>query len=292
MEQLVFREKRPFCYLDFLEFEVNGIKYNVAHGTFRNKISKLMKKGEVRLICYSPQAFYAVKGTNLLNRIPVWNTVADNNQSKIINEHELTYFRNKPIYRELKNLPFKDCGLHNLHLKFRCDGLWHLLCNDKKYVPVNRSEDILLVKLRSNNLIISATVHHTDTVTIVVKCSRNQIILDMNGIVRLDDALSSLEAQIHLTIDQSMNGGSFNYFITPYTEWIVTLWHFAIDCSAYYSGERFFCSWKLSKTILIAIYSKWWPDDKYRIRIERQECPKITLVNALDKKLRHVNRPQ
>ncbi|MGI0044887.1 MAG: hypothetical protein ACRD47_14370, partial [Nitrososphaeraceae archaeon] len=116
MEQIVFKERRPFCYLDFLEFEVNGMKYKVAHGTFRNKISKLIEKGEVRPICYSPQGFYVLRGTSSLNPKPVWNI--DDKLSKIINEHELTYFRNKPIYRELKNLRFNNCGLHNLHLKF------------------------------------------------------------------------------------------------------------------------------------------------------------------------------
>ena len=45
MQKIVRGEKRPFSYLDFLEFEVDGKRYSMTHGTFRNKISKLMKDG-------------------------------------------------------------------------------------------------------------------------------------------------------------------------------------------------------------------------------------------------------
>ena len=52
MAFIVFHEKRPFSYKDFLKFEVDGNIYGRKHGTFRNKITKLRKKGEVeRLYC-------------------------------------------------------------------------------------------------------------------------------------------------------------------------------------------------------------------------------------------------
>ena len=44
MQRIVRGEKRPFCYRDFLEFEVDGKKYSMTHGTFRNKISAICKK--------------------------------------------------------------------------------------------------------------------------------------------------------------------------------------------------------------------------------------------------------
>ena len=49
MQRLVLIEKRPFCFRDFLSFEVDGKKYSMTHGTFRNKISTLMKNGYVQL---------------------------------------------------------------------------------------------------------------------------------------------------------------------------------------------------------------------------------------------------
>jgi len=44
MAFIVFHEKRPFSYKDFLKFEVDGEIYGMKHGTFRNKITKQMKK--------------------------------------------------------------------------------------------------------------------------------------------------------------------------------------------------------------------------------------------------------
>jgi hypothetical protein len=166
----------------------------------------------------------------------------------------------------------------------------YILNDNRNYIPIDNSEDIILTELTINNLIITATVHRTDTVTVVVKCSRDQVILSTKGISRLDDALSLLEAQVKIKIDQSKNGGNHHNHITvpPRAEWIVTLWHFAIDCYSYYSGQRFFCSWKVGRAVLISIYSKWWPNDKFRIRVERQESPEITIANALDEKLGQV----
>ena len=62
MAFIVFHEKRPFSYKDFLKFEVDGKIYGMKHGTFRNKMTKLRKKGEVERLCCSPQAFYTLKG--------------------------------------------------------------------------------------------------------------------------------------------------------------------------------------------------------------------------------------
>ena len=57
MASIVLSERKPFCYFDFLTFEVAGFEYSMTHGTFRNKISKLMKKGEVEVSYRSVQTF-------------------------------------------------------------------------------------------------------------------------------------------------------------------------------------------------------------------------------------------
>jgi hypothetical protein len=38
---LVMIEKRPFCYRDFLDFEVDDKRYGMTHGTFRNLSSNI-----------------------------------------------------------------------------------------------------------------------------------------------------------------------------------------------------------------------------------------------------------
>jgi hypothetical protein len=61
MAYIVFQEHRPFSYRDFLHFEVDEREYKMKHGTFRNKISRLRKKGEVELSYVSGPAFYTLK---------------------------------------------------------------------------------------------------------------------------------------------------------------------------------------------------------------------------------------
>ena len=51
MQRIVRGENRPFCYLDFLEFEVEGKKYGMTHGTYRNKISQYVRNDYVQLDC-------------------------------------------------------------------------------------------------------------------------------------------------------------------------------------------------------------------------------------------------
>ena len=64
MQRIVRVEKRPFCYRDFLEFELDGIRYSMTHETFRNKISTFIKNGLVQLVFYSGPAFYSLKGVH------------------------------------------------------------------------------------------------------------------------------------------------------------------------------------------------------------------------------------
>jgi hypothetical protein len=61
MYHVVFKENRYFSYLDFLCFKVNGNEYKMTHGTFRNKVSNLMKIGVVSLVCHSAPALYTLK---------------------------------------------------------------------------------------------------------------------------------------------------------------------------------------------------------------------------------------
>jgi len=50
-------EQRPFSFADFREFEIGGKKYQMKHGTFRNNISRLKKRGEVEL-AFQVQTFF------------------------------------------------------------------------------------------------------------------------------------------------------------------------------------------------------------------------------------------
>ena len=51
-----------FSYTDFLNFEVNGMRHSMTHGTFRNKVSNLIKCGAVYLARHSAPAKYTLWG--------------------------------------------------------------------------------------------------------------------------------------------------------------------------------------------------------------------------------------
>ena len=72
MESIVRCEYRPFSYLDFESFEVDGQYFAVPHGTCRNVFSKFVKWGIIELDYNSKVAYYTLKGhrfaKNLMTR--------------------------------------------------------------------------------------------------------------------------------------------------------------------------------------------------------------------------------
>ncbi|MGH9975717.1 MAG: hypothetical protein ACRD8Z_07765, partial [Nitrososphaeraceae archaeon] len=59
-------EGRPVSYKDFESFDVDGTTYRVKHGTFRNKVSVLIREVLVELYYNSKIAFYVLKGSDLV----------------------------------------------------------------------------------------------------------------------------------------------------------------------------------------------------------------------------------
>ena len=69
IEYIVCTERRPFSFVDFLTFEVDQQHHKMSHGTFRNKISVMLKREEVEVAYYSKQAFYTIKGVNFAKQM-------------------------------------------------------------------------------------------------------------------------------------------------------------------------------------------------------------------------------
>ena len=61
IHHLVHEEQRPFSYLDFMKFAVDGQEFKMTHGSFRKKVSKLMKEGLVEVSYRSNIAFYTLR---------------------------------------------------------------------------------------------------------------------------------------------------------------------------------------------------------------------------------------
>ena len=162
-----------------------------------------------------------------------------------------------------------------------------------------RSKDILFPVWNIRDLLIRATIHKTDTVSIMIGCSLNPIALDIPGIIRLTNALSIVEERLSRGVEQSRIVQDFNAIkdidsfydwrkngaIPPHSRWLVTMWHFGADALTEYSGEKFSTTWEIAENILIRVYSKVMNDNRMRIRLERQEYPKATVADIVEQKL-------
>jgi len=287
---LVFEERRPFSFCDFSPFKVDGKEYTMSHGTFRNKVSKMKKAGEIEIFCYSPQGFYSLKGVAFAKPMTGNHTgVLSSSSSPLFQQQQQPHLKNDPVYRLIQNLPLGKRALHDIHLRFEVNGIWsHISDSNSALQPDPNSKDIRLSTWKIKDMNITATIHSSDTVSVVVGCSYTPVAVDVNGVIRLSNALAVVEERLSNLIDDGTKEGGAGYpslAVPHHMSWTVTMWHFGADALITYSGEKFNVSWEIAQHGLINAYSKDWKDGKRRIRIERQEYPKETLVEALGEKL-------
>jgi hypothetical protein len=182
MYEIAIMEKRYFDFLDFVPtFIIDGQIYQISYGTFRNYVSEFVRIEKVKVVQYSPQAFYTLKGVstgNLMTRDHTGALIMQNRR----------HLSNHPVYRIIQNLPFGQRALHNIRLRLKVTGIYDILSSRCKKSP--NSDDILLSRWTINDLEIIATAHSTDTVSIVIGCSFCPVAVDVNGVVRLSTALA------------------------------------------------------------------------------------------------------
>lgn len=293
MAYVVFKEHRPFSYRDFLRFEVEGKEYGMAHGTFRNKVSRLIKAGVVESSYNSCLAFYTLKGIKFVKPMTLIHT-----------GDVVSHSRSHPIITVLRNLPFEKSALHDIHLRFQVRGCWSLLLSASPAYSIHPiSKDIHLPALEVGDLRIRMTVHRTDTVSVVVGCSYSPIAVDIGGIIRLSNALTRVEERLSRIIEDcgkyivptpAQCQEEISAAIIPdYRSWIVTMWHLGADSSIEYSGEKFSASWEIGEYELIRIYSKEFHStadkggirikNRGKVRVELQQYPQSTIEQAVTK---------
>jgi hypothetical protein len=318
IHHLVHEEQRPFSYLDFMKFEVEGREFKMTHGTFRNNVSSLMKEGLVEVSYKSSITFYTLRGVKFdkASRITMTSNhtvVAGSPISVSPAEPSPVFISSNPLYRILKDLPLDQSSVHDIHLRFASPQSYAIIYSsiskrsfDSNYTINSRSKDILLPAWKIRDLLVKATIHRTDTVSIMIGCSLNPISLDFKGIIRLTNALSIVEERISRLVEgcrkshdfdvidanvnfdsYSLGRRSYNNIILPFSGWTVTMWHFGADASVEYTGERFSATWGIAQDAIIRIYTKTMKDHKARIRLERQEYPRTTLALALEQKINH-----
>jgi hypothetical protein len=163
------------------------------------------------------------------------------------------------------------------------------------------NKDILFSTWKLNDILIRVTVHKTDTVSIIVACTLRPIPINFNGISKFTEMLTRTEERITNTIknieekeDNSKNNdypnsentiASVITNIPHYNTWIVTMWHFGADSRLECTGEKFSITFKDGKNVLLRVYTKQRERKDTRIRIERQEYPRKSIIDAINEKL-------
>jgi hypothetical protein len=212
-----------------------------------------------------------------------------------------------PLYGIIRDLPLDKTSVHDIHLKFSSPQIYvmvsslisnHALGYDYTITP--RSMDIRFQIWEINGLRIRVTIHKTDTITVVIGCSSNPIALDVNGIIRLKNALSMVEDRLSRIVKGFNSDKDFlsnedikssgdrhkqTCTISSHSQWIVTLWHFNADSSIEYAGEHFSITVETLQKILIRAYTKTMNGGEIRVRFERQECPNTTLADLIEQRI-------
>jgi hypothetical protein len=283
IREIVLIEQRPVCYVDLRKFEINGEKYEMNHGTFRNNISKLRKAGVVELAFRSKPAYYTIPGKRFSK------SMTQDRMGVVINTViKDCLLRQTPIYEWLKNRPTHKQSLHNIRLTFEAAGIWNIFSKVYPTLVNPDNKDIKLPTLLFFDYIdVIVTIHHTDTVSVTISCSYKPIVVDIKDILQLSEALMRTEQHLKNMIESKRrNIDSPNITIPYYRKWIVKMWHFGLDSIDEYTGKEFHVSFEEGiLSDLYRIYTKRMKDGKNTVRLEHQEYPNQEYADALVKKL-------
>jgi hypothetical protein len=276
IQRLVRIEKRPFCFRDFLDFEVDGKKYSMAHGTYRNKISRLVKDNYAQLLYYSGPAFYSLKGVNF----------AKPRRERMTDNHTVVPSLSSVSF--IDNLPSQRHSVHDIRLRFKAESIWSTTRRTHpEIIPNEVSKDISLLPIQTYDMEAKTVVHHSDTVSVIISCSMKPVVVDNEGLIRLSNILTSVEERLlaSVTCCAHTMPPLPQIHIPDHNSWIVAMWHFGTDSLSEYAGDKFEMTWEDAEHALLRIYSKDMKDG-IRIRKERQEYPGVRLDAAIHEKLR------
>ncbi|MGA9840927.1 MAG: hypothetical protein WBQ25_01285 [Nitrososphaeraceae archaeon] len=187
----------------------------------------------------------------------------------------------------IDSLPADKHALHDIRYQFKVDNIWTVIStNHPELRPNEVSKDISLEPIVTHDLTIKTTIHHTDTVSVMVACSLNPVAVDIKGLIRLSNALTRVEERLLRYIEcapPSLSQSSSS--IPDHASWIVTMWHFGYDSFYEYTDEKFEVTWDDGQNALFRIYTKDLKAEGTRIRRERQEYPNKRFDDAISEKL-------
>src|SRR5919106_6235974 len=260
-------EHKPASYDDLRTVEIDGKLHKINYGTLRNLLSILKKEGKIERYYNSRASFFVLKGVKF-------------GKQRTINV--MSEFGKSQLSEVIQQLPEESEGLHDIHTSFKVPDIWTILSESKRFKIDEHNKGILLPYFNIDGLKITAIVHHTDTVTVTVACSKNPVttkIDDANGIIRLAAALARTQERIQRTADEcgnSLPGGYENILIPDSGTWMFTMLHIGVDTPSY--REANIClTWKDAQGVLLREYSK---KKEEKLRRERQEYSRKSLAEA------------
>ena len=74
----------------------------------------------------------------------------------------------------IQSLTADKHALHDIRFRFKVDNIWSVIINNHPELkPNDFSKDISIDPLETHGLTIKTTIHHTDTVSVIVACSQS-----------------------------------------------------------------------------------------------------------------------
>lgn len=288
-------EGKPVCYKDFESFNVDGTTYYMMHGTFRNKISRLIKEGLAELYYNSKISFYVLRGvrfgkaTSPIQMEPYCYTCHSchaRNDGIECPVNNLT--------KAIESLPKENNGLHDIHLKFQAQDMWTVLSESGKHVIDPNNKGIKLQLFNINNMRIILIIYPTDTCRVTVACSDNPVyryIDDIDSIFRLATSLARVQERLQRIVDEagmSLLGGYEQILIPDTVRWEITMCHFASD-SLNFKETNFCVTWKDGQRVLYRVYSKKLKNRKANHEVKKNGKNGQSTIDSNGKYNNHLN---
>jgi hypothetical protein len=90
----------------------------------------------------------------------------------------------------IDSLPADKHALHDIRFRFKVNSIWTAMTTTHPELEQNDiSKDIFLEPIMTHDLTIKTTIHHTDTVSVMVACFQTPVAADQ-GLVRLSNAIT------------------------------------------------------------------------------------------------------
>jgi hypothetical protein len=183
----------------------------------------------------------------------------------------------------IDKFPSDKHASRDIRFRFRDDNIRTVIStNHPGLEPNAMSKDISLVPIVTYDFTIKTTIHHTDTVSIIVAYSLNPVAADIKGLVRLSNALTRVEERLLRYLERASL--SLSSSIPDHESWTVTMWHFGSDSLIEYTDEKFEVAWEEGQNTMFRIYTKDL-NGVTKIRKECQEYPNKRFDEAIDEKL-------